>query len=89
MANSLPDITLPAGVPVDLYAASNIDVGTAIVVTNKSSYNEVTVYTGATAPTDNRGVPIKPKAQGKNNAGEAGAWATSWAFDGIVSVEQA
>ena len=89
MANTLPDVALPANTPVDLYAATGIAVGTAIVVTNKSSFNEVTMYTGASAPTDNSGVPIQPKKQGKNNAGEAGAWATSRTFDGVISVEQA
>ena len=96
MADTRPDIILPANTPVDLYAALNaqsgypaVTVGTSIRVVNKGSL-DVYVYSGATAPTINPssrpGLPLPKYASGTNDQGDAGAWCTSVIADGVISV---
>lgn len=96
MADTRPDIILPANTPVDLYAALNaqagfpsVTVGDKLRVINKGSL-DVYVYSGATAPTldpsSRPGVPLPKYASGTNDSGDAGAWCTSVVSDGVISV---
>ena len=77
MANSLPNVTLPEGVWVNLYAATGIAVGTKIIVQNLTpSY--VRLCSKATAPTSADGFNAIPFARNAvNQASDAGAWAMS------------
>jgi len=73
MADTLPRITIPDDVWVDLYAASGIPVGTQITVHNVGN-DEVFLSTKATQPTE-IGLPVKPYQSSTNEAGDSGAWA--------------
>lgn len=96
MADTRPNIALPANTPVDIYAALNaqsgypaVTVGTAIRVVNVGA-NEVFVYSSATAPTvsaaSTKGLPVPHYGTATNEAGDAGAWATSVSVDGLINV---
>jgi hypothetical protein len=93
MADTLPDIDLPAATWIDLYAASGIAVGTKINVHNKGA-NRVLLATSATEPTTLDGVYLNPVSESapsmpmQNDAGESGAWAYC-ANGGAVNVEEA
>ena len=93
MADTRPDIVVPKGVPLDLYAALNaqagfpaVTVGTQLLVVNKSSL-PVYLWAKATAPTSLvGGLPIVYNQQASNNAGDAGAFASSPVKDGLVTI---
>lgn len=86
MPDTLNNITLPAGVPVDLYAASGIAVGTRIKCQNLSSL-VVRLYSGASSPDKVDGYTALPSFVTAQNAdGDAGAWATSVGGDAVVNV---
>ena len=94
MANSLPDINIPANAWVDLYAASGIVVGTKVNIHNKGA-SRVTVAVNATEPlTTHTGVFLAPVGVGapsiplQNEDGDAGLWAYSFG-GGSVNVEVA
>ena len=77
MALTLPNISIPAGAWVDLYAASGIPVGTKISVQNLS-YGDVRLAAKATAPTDKDGYALLQFGRAApNQAGDTGAWAMS------------
>jgi hypothetical protein len=84
MADTLPDIELPANTWVDLYAASGIAVGTRIIAMNKGSMR-INAATSAAAPIDNRGAPVAPNETFVNQTGDSGAWVKSQ-IAGRVSV---
>lgn len=93
MADSLNNITLPAGVWVDLYAATGIAIGTQIVVMNLTD-TPVKHHAGATVPAnaqkDNstgsfeRIMAFREKV---NDLGDNGSWAYSHISTGLVAVK--
>ena len=88
MADTLPDVVLPAKTPVDLYAATGITVGTQVSVQNVTS-GDVRVYVGATAPTMgvSGGALLVPGQEGKNQANDSGLWAWSVTGGAVQVVE--
>lgn len=91
MADTLPNVTLPDGVWVDLYAATGLPVGDQIELQNIGSV-EVYLYSGATAPAEVPGdayniLPVYEFAQ--NASGDAGAWAAVKNNKGLVNVRLA
>lgn len=78
MSDTLANVTLPAGTPVDLYDATGLTVGEQICVQNNST-GDVRVYSGATSPdiATAGSVLLRPGITAKNDAGDAGAWAWS------------
>lgn len=79
MADTRANITLPAGVWVDLYVASGITLGSSISIWNRGS-DSCYVAIKATAPTDNRGIPLWVGPIGSSiqvTQGETGVWARS------------
>lgn len=79
MADTRANITLPADVWVDLYVASGITLGASINIWNKGS-NPCDLVIKATAPTDNRGIPLWAGPVGSSiqvTQGETGVWARS------------
>jgi hypothetical protein len=88
MANTIPDVILPAGTPVDLYAATSISVGVKIDVQNNSG-PDVRLYAGATSPTTSSSgsTLLKTGVSAQNETGDAGAWA--WcSLGGSVQVKE-
>ncbi len=87
MADTLPNIALPRGVWVDLYAATGITpIGTRIRVQNLG-VKDVYLTTLATEPTDETAYVIVPRAfLAVNDDGDSGAWAQSPYCDGKVNV---
>ena len=75
MANTLPNIPLPANTWVDLYAASGIAVGTQITVQNLCDFN-IRLCSKAIVPMITDGYQIILQAQtATNQSGDLGAWA--------------
>ena len=95
MADTRPDIFLPASTPVDIYAALNaqagfpaVPVGTQIRFVNKGN-SEVYAYASATAPTisvDRVGIPVLSRFGAYNESGDSGAFVTSYIVDGLINV---
>ena len=89
MADTLPNVPLPRGVWVDLYAATGIAVGDQIDVQNLGD-QEVLLVTKATEPTDADGYfRIGVGEVARNDLGEAGLWARCITSDGVVQVAEA
>lgn len=85
MSDTLPNVTLPEGVWVDLYAATGITVGTQIVTTNLSS-RDVRLVTKATAPLPTDGyVVVERHQEHVNEVDDSGAWAMCH-LNGAVNV---
>lgn len=78
MADTRPDVVLPANTWVDAYASSGINLGSSIDIWNKGS-DAVLIAIKLTAPTDNRGVyiPIGPTGHIQVTQGESGVWLKS------------
>lgn len=75
MANTLPNVVLPAGVWVDLYAATGLTVGAKISVQNITP-SDVRLCAKATTPSGSDGVNIIPFSRtAVNQTGDLGAWA--------------
>lgn len=75
MANTPPNVVLPAGVWVDLYAATGLTVGAKISVQNICGF-EVRLCSKGATPTSSDGVNILPfVSTAVNQASDAGAWA--------------
>lgn len=88
MSDTLPDVTLPAKTPVDLYAATGITVGTKVRVQNITS-SDVRVHVGATTPTMgvSGGALLIPSQSGENTQGDSGLWAWSVTGGAVQVVE--
>ena len=88
MADTLPDVVLPAKTPVDLYAATGITVGAKVNVENITS-SDVRVHVGSVAPT--MGVSgaslLLPGQSGENTQGDSGLWAWSVTGGAVQVVE--
>ena len=76
MADTLPDVILPANEWVDLYAATGIIVGTKINVQNTGAAR-VRLATSLTEPLSEMGPFIYPDSSImlQNDDGDTGAWA--------------
>lgn len=94
MADTLPDVSLPANAWVDLYAATGIIVGTKVNIHNKGA-SRITVAVSAAEPISiELGVFLAPVGSGassiplQNDDGDSGLWAYSQS-GGSVNVEVA
>ena len=90
MADTLPNISLPANTWVDLYSESGISVGTQINVELLSN-NPINLTVKATKPSLSDG-NSKSKADSRfytNTTGDSGAWAYSPDTDSSVNVSEA
>ena len=87
MADTLPNISLPAGQWVDLYDESGIAVGTQITTQNVGQ-TRIQVHTGASAPTEPAGfnVLLPDGSTYTNQASSNGEWAISMVADGLINV---
>jgi len=94
MADTRPDITLPANTQVDLYAALNaqggfpaVSVGTQISVQNKGGV-KIELRTKATTPssTDGSNDLDIGNQQFVNETGDSGAFAFSPGVESIINV---
>jgi len=89
MADTSPNIPLPADVQVDLYAATGIAVGTQIILQSIGA-DEVRLSTKATEPLSTDGYEVVPRSyQAVNESGDSGAWAMSKGIEGLVNVREA
>lgn len=94
MADTRPDIAVPKGVPLDLYAALNaqagfpaVTVGAQLLVVNKGSL-PIYLWADDTAPTNLvGGLPIVYNQQASNNEGDAGAFVSTPVKDGLITVQ--
>ncbi|MCH9665000.1 MAG: hypothetical protein K0U41_04045 [Gammaproteobacteria bacterium] len=81
MANTLPNVDIPAGVWTDLYSETGISVGTRITAENINDENTVRLFVGQNAPSgsgEDSGYGLLPPLTEKQNAsGDPGAWAWS------------
>lgn len=85
MADTLPNITLPKGVWVDLYDESGITVGVQIVVQSLSS-GSVRLSSMAAEPSGADGFQLLNEGiEATNGDGDLGAWAMSM-VGGAVNV---
>lgn len=94
MADTRPDIVVPKGSPLDLYAALNAQIGfTAVTVGDKlelQNKNDLPVYltSSATAPTNKmQGVRVNSDEFACNDQGDSGAFVSSPVADGLISVK--
>lgn len=90
MGNTLTNVFLPAGVWVDLYNETGLDVGTKIAVENIGSYDVYLTVLDTQPPLnhDAYNVLIRGGVQLENNEGDLGAWAFSPNADGKVNVRK-
>ncbi|QGJ84287.1 hypothetical protein [Pseudoalteromonas phage XCL1123] len=94
MADTRPDIVVPKGAPLDVYAALNaqagfpaVTVGDQLLVVNKGSL-PVYLWAKATAPTNLvGGLPIVYNQQASNNLNDSGAFVSSPVKDGLITVQ--
>ena len=88
MAATLPDVTITNTAYTDLYDATGIAVGTAVILQNKGS-QPVFLQTTLAAPSasSEAGFVISPLEILTVDAAEAGLWARSSAFSGHLSVQ--
>jgi len=88
MSDTLPDVTLPAKTPVDLYAETGITVGTKVSVQNITS-SDVRVHVGVVAPTmgESGAALLVPGQSGENTQGDSGLWAWSVTGGAVQVVE--
>ena len=86
MADTLPNIKIPAGIWTDLYDASGIDVGAQILIQN-IGVCDLSLNAQAAPPTDENSIQLLERADFSiNDAGDAGAWAFCLSMDGKVNV---
>tara|TARA_R100000544_G_scaffold17462_1_gene8342 strand:- start:1291 stop:1557 length:267 start_codon:yes stop_codon:yes gene_type:complete len=77
MAQSLPEVDLPVGEWVDLYAETGIAVGTKIIIQNTGS-SDVFLSESSSVPSSQVGFNILiPRDFFTNDDGNIGAWAIS------------
>jgi len=95
MADTRPDITLPAGIQVDLYAALNaqagfpaVTVGDQISIQNKGG-TRIQLAAKATAPIDGDGSNVLNigNEEFTNKTGDSGAFAFSPIVASVISVK--
>lgn len=86
MSDTLPNVTLPANVWVDLYAATGITVGDQILTQNLGSVG-IRLHSSAAIPTVDGFRRAASGQEAINDAMDAGAWAYSPVVDGLVNVK--
>lgn len=77
----MPNVTLPAKTPVDLYAATGITVGNKLRVTNLTT-GDVRLSTSQVGLNTDH-VPLNAYEQALNDTGDVGAWAVSSTGGGV------
>ena len=77
MADTLPNVALPGGAWVDLYAATGITVGDAIFVENHSHHQIVRVCISVGEPDGSAFQEIGPQEEKVTGSGNSGVWAWS------------
>lgn len=77
----MPNIPLPKGAAIDLYAAASITVGVKIQTSNLTS-NDVRLSTSE-AGLVNDHIPLGPREQAVNDSGDTGAFALSVGGGGV------
>jgi len=81
MADTRPNITIPAGVWVDVYVASGITLGSALTAWNKGSWScNLAISVAAPSVGDTRGVVLYSGPISSTTSitqGEGGLWAYS------------
>lgn len=82
----MSNVTLTANVPVDLYAATGITVGTQLRVSNIST-SDVRLSTSELG-LDNDHIVMNMYEQAVNKSGDSGAWAVSKS-DGAINIVEA
>lgn len=89
MSDTLPNIALPKGEWINLYASSGIVVGTKISI-ESLSFEPIQLVTQAAQPVGNPDgfQRLNPKNSKSNQAGDSGAWARSIASNGLVNVRE-
>ena len=90
MADTISNVTLPAGVWVNLYLATGLDVGTQIQIQNLGNVN-VLLHTGANQPTSTSGYNVlKPESLVfVSEPSPSGSWAQAQRSTGLVNVGRA
>lgn len=90
MADTISNVTLPAGVWVNLYLATGLDVGTQIQIQNIGN-TSVFLHTGANQPTSSSGFNIiRPESLVfVSEPSPSGSWAQSQRNTGLVNVGEA
>lgn len=75
MADTLPDIKIPAKTKVNIYAETGIIPGTQISVHNNSG-SDVRLYSGASEPdfSTSGSTLLKSGLSAVNESGDTGAW---------------
>ena len=89
MADTLPNVVLPANTWVDLYAATGVPVGTAIGVSNIGVNDIQLTVAAAQPPIGFDAFDILQRKNGvrlRNSDGDSGAWAFSPQYGGKVQV---
>lgn len=85
MADTLPNVTLPANTWIDLYAATGETVGTKLLLQNLGTAG-VRLTSKAIAPVDGDGFKrVASGQQAVNEAADLGAWAYSPVVDGEIN----
>lgn len=95
MADLLPNTTLPAGVMVDIYAATGLSVGTNVLITNCGN-NRVRLYEKASTPDPNADgyIPLtapkedNPTIQAQASNTPSGLFAYSDQQNGLINVQE-
>lgn len=90
MADTLQNVPLTANTWVDLYAATGIVVGTAIIIQNLGG-TTIRLNTKATSPlvTDGYNELTASDNVFGNASGDSGAWAYSPSIKSLVNVQEA
>lgn len=88
MAATLPDVVITSTAYTNLYSATGIAVGTAVILQNKGN-QPVFLQTTAASPSASSGdgFVISPLEILTVDAAEVGLWARSAAFGGHLSVQ--
>ena len=91
MADTIPNIPLPANTYIDLYDALEqmgfgMPVGTRLYVQNLGR-DQIRLFTKNVEPDDQDGyVILERNLQASNEIGDSGAWAYSLRVDGLINV---
>ena len=87
MADTIPNVRVPANSWVNLYTASGLSVGTQLQIQNVGQ-TRILLHTGATEPNATDGFNILPENSDPyvNQTSSSGEWAMSVDADGSVNV---
>lgn len=89
MADNIPNVSLEAGEPIDLYDATGIAVGTQIEVQNIGAV-DVLLFSQLDLPEIDDGQQLLQRGEYmENEEDDLGAWALSRHSGGVLSVKVA